>query len=110
MVELAEKKYKLRPLGERILCAPIEEEEKVTSSGLLIAKTSNVDPKKAKEVYIRAEVIAVGPKVKDVKVGDLIALLDFQYTTVEYDFKDYIICTEWDIDVIFDELNKDIGE
>lgn len=55
---------KLTPLGHRVVAKQVEKTGK-TKSGFYL-------PEDAKEAPEMAEVLAVGPKVKDVKVGDMI--------------------------------------
>ena len=55
-----------RPLGERVLVKRTEVENK-TASGIYI-------PDNAKEKPQTAQVVAIGNKVEDVKVGDTITL------------------------------------
>ena len=55
---------KLTPLGHRVVAKQVEKTGK-TKSGFYL-------PDDAKEAPEMAEVIAVGPAVKDVKVGDMI--------------------------------------
>ncbi len=53
---------KITPLGYRVVAKQVEKTSK-TKSGFYL-------PEEAKEAPEIAEVIAVGPKVKDIKVGD----------------------------------------
>ena len=55
-----------RPLGERVLVKRTEVENK-TASGIYI-------PDNAKEKPHTAEVVAIGNKVEDIKVGDIITV------------------------------------
>ena len=55
---------KLTPLGHRVVAKQVEKSSK-TKSGFYL-------PEDAKEAPEMAEVVAVGPDVKDVKVGDMV--------------------------------------
>ena len=53
----------IKPLGERVLIKQTEQEE-VTKSGIVLPGTAS------KEKPIIGEVLAVGSKIEEVKVGD----------------------------------------
>jgi chaperonin GroES len=55
---------KLTPLGHRVVAKQVEKQT-MTKSGFFL-------PEDAKEKPEMAEVVAVGPEVKDVKVGDMV--------------------------------------
>ncbi len=90
-------KLKLKPLGDRVIIKPIEEDE-VTKAGIVLPET--VD----KEKPIKGEILAVGPgkvlengqRLKmDVKVGDKV--LFEKYGTDEYKIDDEeILVVEYD--------------
>lgn len=92
-------KTKFRPLGDRVLLAPIETKETV-KGGILI-------PDSAKEKSQEARVVAVGPGRKDengklipvdeVKVGDTVLTSKYGGTDVKHDDKDYKILNVSDI-------------
>ncbi len=89
----------LRPLGDKIVVKPIEEEEK-TPSGIFLPET-------AKEKPQQGEVIAVGPgrwnedkgeRVPlDVKVGDRVIFAKYSGTEVKLDGEKYLIMSESDV-------------
>ena len=87
-----------KPLGDRVLVRPLEEEEQVRG-GIIIPDT-------AKEKPQRGEVVAVGPgKVNEdgkaiplhVKVGDQVLYGKYAGTEVKLDDVDYLIMPENDI-------------
>jgi len=90
-------KLKRKPLGDRVIIKPIEEDE-VTKAGIVLPET--VD----KEKPIKGEILAVGPgkvlengqRLKmDVKVGDKV--LFEKYGTDEYKMDDEeILVVEYD--------------
>lgn len=76
----------IKPLADRVVAEPIEAEAK-TSSGLYLPGNAQEKPKVAK-------VVAVGPDVKSIKVGDDILYEDYSNTDVKVDGKKYIIVKE----------------
>ena len=87
---------KIRPLGDRVLVEPVEEEQKV--GGIYI-------PDAAKEKTIKGKVLAIGKKVdKDnkeipfnVKVGDEVLLPKYGGTEVKLDGKKLQLVREEDL-------------
>ena len=84
---------KLQPLADRVVIKMVEAEE-TTKSGIILTGS-------AKEKPQIAEVIAVGPGLKDnkmqVKVGDKVITSKFSGTEVKIDGEEYIIVKENDI-------------
>ena len=84
---------KLQPLADRVVIKMVEAEE-TTQSGIILTGS-------AKEKPQVAEVIAVGPGVKDnkmqVKVGDKVITSKFSGTEVKIEGNEYIIVKENDI-------------
>jgi len=88
----------LRPLGDRMVVKPIEQEE-VTSSGIYLPET-------AKEKPQQANVIAVGPGARDedgdriamdVKVGDVVLYAKYSGTSIKLNGSEYLILKETDV-------------
>jgi chaperonin GroES len=89
----------IKPLGDRVLLKPIDEENK-TVSGLVI-------PDSAKEKPQTAEVVALGTGKKGkcdksafeftVKVNDKVIYSKYSGTEVTVDGKDYLLVPESDI-------------
>ncbi len=88
----------LKPLGDRLLVKPIEQEEK-TASGIILPET-------AKEKPQEGEVLAVGPGVRkedgarvemDVKVNDIVLYAKYAGTEVKMEGIKYLILRESDI-------------
>ena len=83
----------LQPLADRVVIKMVEAEE-TTKSGIILTGS-------AKEKPQVAEVIAVGPGVKDnkmqVKVGDKVITSKFSGTEVKIEGNEYIIVKENDI-------------
>lgn len=90
-------KFGIKPLEDRVVVKPIEEEE-TTASGLVIPDT-------AKEKPTEGEVIAVGPgrfedgnRVPlDVKVGDKVIYSKYGGNEYKYQGEEYVILQSRDI-------------
>jgi chaperonin GroES len=89
---------KLKPLGNRLVAQPIEDDEQ-TSSGIFLPET-------AKEKPQRGTVVAVGPGERtdegervpmDVQVNDTIIFAKYGGTEVKLDGKKYLILKETDV-------------
>jgi chaperonin GroES len=89
---------KIKPLGDRVLVHPMEEDE-VRKSGIIIPDT-------AKEKPVEGSVVAVGPgKTQDdgkivpisVKVGDKVIYGKYAGTELKYDDEDYLLLREDDL-------------
>lgn len=88
----------LKPLGDRIVVEPRDEEEARTASGLVIPDT-------AKEKPQLGDVLAVGPgEIKDgeripmdVSVGDVVFYSKYGGTEVKLEGVDYLILSSRDV-------------
>jgi chaperonin GroES len=90
---------KLKPLGDRLVVEPQEQEE-MTASGIILPETAKERPQKGK-------VIAAGPGrmgeegkeriPMDVKEGDLVLYAKYAGTEVKIDDKKYLILKESDV-------------
>lgn len=88
----------LRPLGDRMVVKPTEQEE-VTSSGIYLPET-------AKEKPQQGSVVSVGPGARDedgdriamdVKVGDTVMYAKYSGTTIKLGGTEYLILKESDV-------------
>jgi chaperonin GroES len=88
----------LKPLGDRVVVQPTEQDEQ-TASGIFLPET-------AKEKPQQGEIIAAGPGGRkesgdrialDVKVGDRVLYARYSGTTIKLDGKEYLILKESDI-------------
>jgi chaperonin GroES len=79
----------LKPLGDYVV-AVAEEAESKTASGLYLPEAAKEKPKTSK-------VVAVGPLVKQVKVGDRIVYKAYSNTEVKVGKEEYILIQEQDI-------------
>ena len=74
----------IKPLGERVLIRQTEQEE-VTKSGIVLPGTAS------KEKPIIGEVLAVGSKIEEVKVGDKVIFEKYSGTEVKDGEETYLI-------------------
>lgn len=74
----------IKPLGERVLIKQTEQEE-VTKSGIVLPGTAS------KEKPIIGEVLAIGVKVEDIKVGDKVIFEKYSGTEVKDGEESYLI-------------------
>ncbi len=88
----------LKPLGDRLVVEPIEQEEK-TASGIVLPETAKEKPQKGK-------VLAVGPGARDedgeriamdVAVDDTVLYAKYAGTEIKVDGKKLLILKENDI-------------
>jgi chaperonin GroES len=88
----------LKPLGDRLIIEPIEQEE-MTASGIVLPET-------AKEKPMQGKVLAAGPGARkedgariemDVTVGDTVLYAKYAGTEVKLDDNKYLILKETDI-------------
>jgi chaperonin GroES len=95
---------KLRPLADRLVVEPQEQEE-MTASGIVLPETAKEKPQKGK-------VISVGPGrygdederlPMDVKEGDTVLFAKYAGTEIKIDDKKYLILKESDVLAIVEE-------
>jgi len=95
----------IRPLADRVIVEPIEQEETIAGGMLVLPET-------AKEKPQQGAVLAVGPGrhdedgeriPMDVKVGDRVLFAKYAGTEIKIDGEDYLIMRESDIFAI---INK----
>ncbi len=79
----------VKPLADRVV-AVREEAQTKTASGIFL-------PDNAKEKPVLAQVVAVGPKVTQLKVGDKIVYKEYSTTELKIDSKEYLIVKEEDV-------------
>jgi len=91
-------KLSLKPLGDRLVVEPIEQEE-VTAGGIVLPETAKEKPQQGK-------VLAVGPGARDdegkriamdVKVGDKVLYAKYGGTEFKMDSKKLLILRESDL-------------
>jgi chaperonin GroES len=88
----------LKPLGDRLIVEPIEQEE-MTASGIVLPET-------AKEKPMQGKVLAIGPGARkedgsriamDVSKGDTVLYAKYAGTEVKIEGKKYLILKETDV-------------
>jgi chaperonin GroES len=88
----------IKPLGNRLVVQPIEEEE-ITAGGIVLPETAKEKPQKG-------TVLAVGPGDRnddgdyiamEVKEGDKVLFAKYSGTEIKYDGKKLLIMRESDI-------------
>ena len=86
-------KIKIRPLADRVVIKPFEEEKK-TVSGIII-------PDNAKEKPQKGVVVAVGNGKKDepmtLKVGDVVLYGKYGGSEINYENETYLVMRESDV-------------
>lgn len=82
-------KSPIKPLADRVV-AVREEAAQKTASGIYLPDT-------AKEKPVIAKVIAVGPEVNQVKVGEKIVYKEYATTDLKIDSQEYLIIKQEDI-------------
>ena len=96
-------KLSLKPLGDRLVVEPIEQEE-VTAGGIVLPETAKEKPQQGK-------VLAAGPGARDdegkriemdVKVGDKVLYAKYSGTEFKMNSKKYLILRESDLLAILD--------
>jgi chaperonin GroES len=97
----------LKPLGDRVIVTPIEQDDQ-TASGLFL-------PESAKEKPQQGKVVAAGPGARkedgeriamDVKVDDTVLYAKYGGTTIKLDGKEYLILKETDVLAIVENGHK----
>ena len=79
----------ITPLADRVV-AVREEAKTQTASGIYL-------PENAKEKSVLVEIKAVGPEVKELKVGDKIVYKDYSSTELKIDGVEYLVIKEEDV-------------
>jgi chaperonin GroES len=79
----------IKPLADRVV-AMREEAPAKTASGLYL-------PDNAKEKPVIAKVVAIGPDVKTIKVGDKILYKEYSTTDIKINDKEYLIVKTEDV-------------
>lgn len=79
----------IKPLADRVVAVREAVKEK-TASGIFL-------PEAAKESPVLAEIVAAGPDVKAVKVGDKVIHKNYSSTDISIDNVEYLIIKEEDI-------------
>jgi len=87
----------IKPLGDRVVIEPIEQEE-TTASGIVLPDSAQEKPQEGKVVAVGAGKVENGERVAlEVSEGDHIIFSKYAGTEVEYSGKEYLILREDDI-------------
>jgi chaperonin GroES len=95
---------KLKPLGDRVVVEPIEQED-VTAGGIVLPETAKEKPQKGL-------ILAVGPGARDdngkrialdVAVNDTVLFAKYAGTEIKIENKKYLILRETDILAILEK-------
>lgn len=80
----------IKPLRDCVVVKAITQEEK-TKSGIVLPDTAE------KEKPEQGKVIAVGPKIKDIKKGDIIIFESYSPTEIKIDSEELLVIKEENI-------------
>ncbi|MDR0270365.1 co-chaperone GroES [Paenibacillus sp.] len=90
----------IKPLGDRVLVEPIEQEE-TTSFGIVLPDSAKEKPQEGKIVAVGAGAVKDGVRVSlEVKEGDRVLFSKYAGTEIKYEGKEYLIMKESDIHAI----------
>ena len=98
---------KLKPLGNRVVVEPTEQDE-ITAGGIVLPETAKEKPQKGK-------VLSAGPGERDdegkyipmdVKVDDIVLFAKYAGTEIKVDGKKLLILRESDLLAIVEEKKK----
>jgi chaperonin GroES len=82
---------KLKPLGNRVVVEPTEQEE-ITAGGIVLPETAKEKPQKGKVLSADGKYIPM-----DVKAGDLVLFAKYAGTEIKVDGKKLLILRESDL-------------
>ena len=101
----------LKPLGDRVVVEPIEQEE-ISAGGIILPETAKEKPQKG-------TIVAVGPGARDedgkrimldVGKGDIVLFAKYAGTEFKVDGKKMLILKESDLLAIIEEESKKKGK
>jgi len=88
---------KLKPLGDRVLVQPVEEEE-TTASGIVLPDTAKEKPQKGKVLAVGDGNLEDGKRVPlDVTAGDEVLYSKYGGTEITVDGDDLLVLRESDV-------------
>ncbi|HWO69174.1 MAG TPA: co-chaperone GroES [Actinomycetota bacterium] len=100
-IEPKARREEIRLTGDRLVVKVPEDGERRTRGGLLIPATAAQAPKR----LVWAEVVLVGPDVRNVKVGDRILFLPQAGLEAEIDGEEYLVLRERDVQAVATTLD-----
>ncbi len=90
----------IKPLGERVLVEPIQQEE-TTSFGIVLPDASKEKPQEGKVIAVGSGTLKDGVRTPlEVQEGDRVLFSKYAGTEVKYEGKEYLIMKESDIHAI----------
>ncbi|WP_150265456.1 co-chaperone GroES [Paenibacillus tepidiphilus] len=90
----------IKPLGERVLVQPIEQEQ-TTSFGIVLPDSSKEKPQEGTIVAVGSGILKDGVRVPlEVKEGDRVLFSKYAGTEIKYEGTEYLIMKESDIHAI----------
>jgi chaperonin GroES len=88
---------KLKPLGDRLLVRPVEEEE-TTASGIVLPDTAKEKPQKGKVLAVGDGKLDDGKRIPlDVSEGDEVLYSKYGGTDITVDGEDLLVLRESDV-------------
>jgi chaperonin GroES len=88
---------KLKPLGDRVLVRPVEEEE-TTASGIVLPDTAKEKPQKGKVLAVGDGKMEDGKRIPlDVSEGDEVLYSKYGGTDITVDGEDLLVLRESDV-------------
>mgnify|MGYP005838498223 FL=1 len=96
---------KLKPLGDRVVVEPLEQEEK-TASGIILPETAKERPQEGKVVAVGPGKLDESGKSRlpmDVKVGDTVLFAKYAGTEIKLEDKKVLILRESDLMAIVEK-------
>jgi chaperonin GroES len=88
---------KLKPLGDRLLVRPVEEEE-TTASGIVLPDTAKEKPQKGKVLAVGDGKMEEGKRIPlDVSEGDEVLYSKYGGTDITVDGEDLLVLRETDV-------------
>jgi chaperonin GroES len=88
---------KLKPLGDRLIVSPVEEEE-TTASGIVLPDTAKEKPQKGKVLAVGAGKLEDGQRIPlDVAEGDEVLYSKYGGTDIVIDGEDLLVLRESDV-------------
>jgi len=96
---MASKEIKFKPLSNRVVIEPIDDNEQMSAGGIYIPDTAKEKPQEGKVVAVGSGTRTEDGKIipMDVKVGDIVLFGKWSGTEVKIDGKEYSIMKESDI-------------
>ncbi|MGQ8870956.1 co-chaperone GroES [Paenibacillus sp. TSA_86.1] len=92
----------IRPLGERVLVEPLEQEQ-TTSFGIVLPDSAKEKPQEGRVIAVGAGAVKDGVHVAlEVKEGDRVIFSKYAGTEIKFEGKEYLIMKESDIHAILD--------